>query len=387
MNSRAPSRSDAYDVALIGLSARALARSASRAGLRALALDLFADADTSEHAATAVRVAAARRGLGLDARALAAALAAYAPEGLPVVLGPGFEHAPRLMARIAERNPLIGAAPETVRLLKDPARFAALLAGLGVPHPEIVAAAGDQVLSKRRGGSGGAHIRAAEGLPRRGRYFQRRVDGRSVSALFLCDGRKAQVIGFSEQWTDPTPAAPFRYGGAVGPIAPNAVVAGKVAAALSRIVAATGLLGLASADLLLPDDQLTFWLLEINPRPGATLDVFDRAPAPALLGLHLDACRGLPPEPPPRFTRAQAAGVLYAEAPTSVASLRRPVWTADWPACEEIVPAGAPVCTVLAAGASPSAARALFFERRAALLASLRAASRPARGQLTMVFG
>ena len=70
MNSRARSPSDAYDVALIALSARALARSARRAGLRAIALDLFADADTSEHAVKAARVRAARRSLGFDPRAL-----------------------------------------------------------------------------------------------------------------------------------------------------------------------------------------------------------------------------------------------------------------------------------------------------------------------------
>ncbi len=388
MNSRARSPSDAYDVALIALSARALARSARRAGLRAIALDLFADADTSEHAMKAVRVRAARRSLGFDPRALSIALEENVPKGLPVVLGAGFEHAPRMMSALRARNPLIGAAPATVRLLKDPVRFAALLAELGVPHPELVSAAGEQILSKRRGGAGGAHIRAAEGrLPGRGRYFQKQVNGRPVSALFLSDGRRAEVVGYSEQWADPTPSAPFRYGGAVGPVALDAAVAGRVGAALSRIVAATGLVGLASADLLVSDADAAFWLLEINPRPGATLDVFDRAPSPALLGLHLAACEGALPSASFDFPCAQAAGVVYAETPTSVASLRRPVWTADWPACEDSVPAGAPLCTVIAAGGSPSAARALFFERRASLLASLRAAIPRACGQLTMVSG
>ena len=53
-----------------------------------------------------------------------------------------------------------------------------------------------------------------------------------------------------------------------------------------RIVAATGLRGLASADLLV--DGADWWLTEINPRPGATLDVLDRRGTP-LLAAHIAA--------------------------------------------------------------------------------------------------
>jgi predicted ATP-grasp superfamily ATP-dependent carboligase len=388
MSSPPASHPDAFDLALVALSAGALARSAARAGLRALALDLFADADTIEHAAKTIRVTARQGELGFDPDALLAALREHAPEGLPVVLGAGFEDAPDLMGAIDRRNPLRGARPETVARLKDPFAFARLLSSLGVPHPDVTAtlpASNEPAgwLSKRMGGSGGAHIRGAEGGATPGRYIQRRAAGWPLSVLFAADGRAAKLLFFSEQWADPSPEAPFRYGGAVGPVDAPSSLTRACAAALDRIVAATGLAGLASADLLAEGDAFT--LLEINPRPGATLDLFDAGDMPSLLGVHLAACEGrLPASPPPPGT-ARAAAVFYAEAPVSVEGVARPVWTADWPSCEEAIPAGAPVCTVLAEGASPSAARALLQRRRAALAESLRPGRSPAPHSQPMV--
>lgn len=376
MSSHANSRPDAFDVVLVGQSVRALARSARRAGLRALALDLFADADTREHAAKAVRVD------GLGAAPVLATLSGYAPAGLPVVLGAGFEHAPKLMAELARRNPIRGAAPETVARLKDPASLAALLRTLGVAHPDVAAAGGAGWLSKRVGASGGAHIRPAADSAGRGRYAQRHVAGAPFSALFLADGRRAVVVGFSEQWTDPTPARPYRYGGAVGPVAVPPDRAAAVAAALSGIVAATGLVGLASADMLALPSGAGFVLLEINPRPGATLDLFDAGAAPSLLAAHLDACGGALPDAWPDAEGARAMAVVYATRACAPGRIERPAWTADWPADDRIVPRGAPVCTVLAAAAGPEAARALVETRRAALLAALHPSRRVAASPL-----
>jgi predicted ATP-grasp superfamily ATP-dependent carboligase len=370
-----------FDLAVIALSARALARSARRAGLNVLALDLFADADTREHATEAVRIPMRRGVVAFDRRALLSALANHAPEGLPVVLGAGFEHAPNLMRAIARRNPVLGASSETVALLKNPEAFAGLLDDLGVRRPALAAhgapsADASRWLSKRAGASGGAHIRFGTTQGAR-RYLQERVDGRPVSALFLADGAKAQVLGFSEQWVDPTPAAPFRYGGAVGPVPVSADLKTQAATALDRLVSATRLKGLASADMILPDEQ-NFVLLEINPRPGATLDVFDRGDMPALINLHIEACAGRLPGRLPRLETAFATAIVHAPATTRAGAVARPHWTADWPSCDETVPAGAPFCTVFAAGQDPLAARRLLEERRDALLACLPSARVPA---------
>ncbi len=58
--------------------------------------------------------------------------------------------------------------------------------------------------------------------------------------------------------------------------------------AVAGVARAFRIKGLASADFLVRDEEAL--LLEINPRPGATLDIFDCGATP-LLRLHLDAVR------------------------------------------------------------------------------------------------
>lgn len=368
------------DVLLVALSARALAASARRAGLAAVAVDLFGDADTRALALDTV-VAERSDGFRFTEDALLAALAPYAGTGVPLVLGTGFEDRPELVDRLAARHPVAGAGGAILRRLKDPFAFAKLLAELEIPHPAIYARAapeGVETLAKRAGAAGGSHIRPARRVRGGGRYLQERVPGCSVSALMLASGERLQILGFTEQWVAPSRPAPFRYGGAAGPIALPAEMAEDITAALARLVAATELRGLVSADLLI--DETGWTLLEINPRPGATLDVFDHAPPPPLLGLHLAACAGVPPEvamrrPDDGFP-ARAAGLLYAPQGFEMPDLACPTHIADRAAPGTRFRAGDPVCTVIAEGVSAAAARQAMDERRAAFWERLRPARR-----------
>ncbi len=141
--------------------------------------------------------------------------------------------------------------------------------------------------------------------------------------------------------------------------------------ALAALVTATGLRGLVSADLLVEGDA--WWLLEVNPRPGATLDVLDRAAQP-LFSAHLAAADGRLPEHRSIRPGAAATEILYAgtEIP-SVPVLDWPDWAMDRPPAGSRVEAGAPICTVLAEGADAGAARQAVARRAADLRARLRA--------------
>ena len=203
-------------------------------------------------------------------------ISAHDPIGL--VYGAGFEHQPETIAAIARMTRIFGNDAETLKRAKDPLALARLCAAIGVSHPEIAFAPPDEPelwLMKRRGGAGGAHITAATGSRPAPPdcYFQRRVAGKSISALFLANGKKAEIIGLSMQWTAPTPASPFRYGGAAGPVDVGAAQAEEIARSIASITSELGLVGLNSADFLVSADAV--WLIEINPRPGATLDVFE----------------------------------------------------------------------------------------------------------------
>ncbi len=340
---------------IAALSGRALAAAAREAGFAPLVADLFGDADTAALAADhAVVPGSLRRGPA--ARPLLEALARLARERAPVglVYGAGLEGRPALLRALA-RHRLLGNPAATVTRLKDPFAFAALCRDCGVPHPDVALApeAGGAWLEKRAGAGGGVHVRPASGPVRPPRYVQRRVAGRPVAALLLGDGARAMTLGFSEQWTAPAPGAPFRYGGAVRPAALTAAQAAALAAAAERVAAASGVVGLNSADFLLRDDG--FDLLEINPRPGASLDVFAGA---GLFALHVAACEGRLPDRPPALPGAAAAAVVYAPARLTVPDrFPWPDWTADRQRAGPVA-AAMPLCTVLAAGTDAAAVRA-----------------------------
>ena len=69
----------------------------------------------------------------------------------------------------------------------------------------------------------------------------------------------------------------------------GAAKAEEIARSVASITSELGLVGLNSADFLVSGD--TVWLIEINPRPGATLDVFEPNEG-ALFAHHVAACEG-----------------------------------------------------------------------------------------------
>jgi predicted ATP-grasp superfamily ATP-dependent carboligase len=359
-------------VLIAAASGRALAASARRGGYVPLVADYFGDEDTLALAASHARIAhGLARGMGADRLMAALGKLAQGRQPIGVVCGTGFEDRPHLLARIAERWRLLGNSPQTVATVKDPHAFASLCRDCDIPHPQTrMSPPHDSAgwLAKRAGGAGGGHI--ATRIARRpgaGTYFQRAARGVPVSGLFLADGRAATMVGFSTQWSAPAAGRPFRYGGAVRPaeLAPDMAVA--LTQAVGRLMQSIPLVGLNSADFLVEGDE--FRLLEINPRPGATLDVFE-PPEESLFALHVAACEGEVSTAPPRLDGACAAAIVYAEHDiASFPPLRWPDWTADRPQAGATVGAGEPLCTVKAAGSTAAAARSLVNERRAMILA------------------
>jgi predicted ATP-grasp superfamily ATP-dependent carboligase len=349
------------EVLVVGLSARALSQSARAAGYAPLAADLFRDLDTRAAAEACIRIESdleQRLKWGPLITALETLAAGREPVG--IVCGSGFEDRPGILDRLAERWPLLGNRGDVVARVKDPARLAGLCEVRGIPHPKWSQAQRDGWLCKRVGGAGGSHITADEGRPGR-RYWQERVGGSPASALVLGAGDRAMVLGLSEQWCDPSPSAPYRYGGAVRPALLSAEFAAALSEAAMAVAEAAGLRGLNSVDFLVRPDG--WHLIDVNPRPGATLDVF-RPAASSLFALHVEACGGRLPAQPPAFDGAAAARIVYARrALASVPHFDWPEWTADRQPPETTLGAGDPVCTVLAEAETPAEARRLVDER------------------------
>jgi predicted ATP-grasp superfamily ATP-dependent carboligase len=153
-------------------------------------------------------------------------------------------------------------------------------------------------------------------------------------------------------------------------------------ALLDAIVRETGLVGLNSLDMIVDGDR--FAVIEVNPRPGANLDIFDGADPRGLFGLHLRACAGELPDgwTPPR--QATAMAVVYADRASRVGgNVRWPDWVADRPAAGARIEASAPVCTVLAAATTADRLQPLVEQRIKTVLSQLRADERRGSARLS----
>jgi predicted ATP-grasp superfamily ATP-dependent carboligase len=358
-------------VLIAALSGRALAASTRRAGFTALVVDAFGDSDMQE-AAGAFRCLPDAASRGFRAGSLLPALrelartARHPPVGL--VLGSGFEDTPKLVAALARNFTLLGTGADAIARAKQPQTFFPLLDRLRIAHPETRLDAPDNLegwLSKRIGGSGGSHVLDVSGrTPMQGRYFQRRLDGSPASLLAVACGHKLNIVGFSQQWTVGTGPRPYRYGGAAGPARLGEEIEARMAGAAWALNRALGLAGLVSFDFLVNGEDP--FLLEVNPRPGATLDVFDDGKG-SLFAAHIAACLGQNAVDSLRTERtpgARAAGVLYAQdRPFTVSSLAWPDWAADRPNPGTTIPRYRPIASVQAEGETALAAQANCRQR------------------------
>ncbi|MFN3869608.1 MAG: ATP-grasp domain-containing protein, partial [Hyphomicrobiaceae bacterium] len=241
---------------------------------------------------------------------------------------------------------------------KDPLRLTALLRDLGIAAPETSIAPppdGRGWLSKRIGGSGGGHVAICRSAVKgqSGRYYQRRIDGELISMLGVMRGRRA-AFAFTTQWCNPMPRRPFRFGGIAGPLDIDPDLEARLIDIGLDVGAALGLVGLVSFDFVVADGEPH--LVDVNPRPSASLDVLDDAEG-TLFKAHVAACAGDDPAAMLardwRPRRAAAMRYVYADAGDVIApALDWPQWTSDRPLHATHIRRYQPVATVHAAGAT-----------------------------------
>ena len=375
-------------LAVAALSARMLAEAARVDGFDVIALDVFGDADTRRACSSWMPIGAPET-LRIDAELLLSALAALAQCGdvLGWVAGSGFDGQPDLLARGAALLPLIGTPADAQRQVRDPQALFDVLDHDGIAHPPVrmtapVDAAG--WLVKDAWGCGGWHIRRAIAgdptpahlaahlaphLPAH-HYFQREVPGTPMSATFIANGSDACVLGFNELTVRRFGARPFVFCGAVGPVALPPEVTQRIVAAVRGLAAAFALRGLASLDFML--DGAAFSVLEVNPRPPASMALYGRH---GVVAAHLRAC--LHGELPlgssvSLIDAVHGTEIVFASRPTrfdAPAALRLAGLAEchDLPFAATHFNAADPVCSVSARGDTAAQVRGMLAQRCAAV--------------------
>lgn len=326
-----------------------------------MVLDTFADSDT--------RRLAARWGRTADLRACEAPLRALL-RGLPppvaAVYGSGADRIPALVRALGEAGPLCGNPPAVLSRLLDPRAFFAALESLGIACPETRFEPPSRPsgwLLKAGCSEGGKGVRFAEfSRARPGDYWQRHIEGRPMSLLFLADGASIRSVGCNLQHTVAAGEYPYLYAGctAGADISPAARVRLEyAAAALTRWF---GLKGLNGIDFI--DDGSCCRVVELNPRPVASMALYDADWPCGLLAAHLAACRGVLPERRPAAGSIRTSRLLYA----AHGFVAPPAWlwpedSADVPVAGSRIEAGMPVLTLYARGETAIAAEARLAMR------------------------
>ena len=361
-------------VLICALSGRALAQAAHAAGFAPVVLDTFGDLDTRAVATACHRVPVDGR-WRLRKGPILAAARRMAPPPIPLVWGSGFERSPALLAELVAGRELLGNSPDVVRATRDPLGFAATASLLGIQHPDVRITPPDRTigwLCKRVGGAGGGHVhRAGPRLPRgRGWYWQRWTKGEALSALVVGNGTHASVLAIGRQLVTPRTGHPFRFAGTLAPAGISSVARCRLERVASRLGRHYRLRGLASVDALVAGDDVT--VLELNARPGGSMDAYGAALGINLFALHVGACRGgaLPEPEPPR----QCAGslIVFADRTAQVPDrFTWPDWAADRSPPGSVIAPGGPICTVLARGAAAEDLLRLLRARAASIRGAL----------------
>ncbi len=354
---------------ILGASARAAAVSAWRSGLRPIAADLFGDRD--------LQAIADWQGVP-DYPQGFLAVAARLPSS-PWIYTGGLENHPELIDALAARNPLLGNSGEVLRAVRDPWQVAACLQRHGLNFPESHRTrpqdcSGSSWLRKPLDSSGGGSIQELgkeRGMPGAARHFyQRLLSGPALSAVYVAGERCARLWGVTRQWTGVswTGARPFAYCGSLGPLNLQPSLREQLQQIGHALAAEFALRGLFGVDTILVGRRI--FVLEVNPRYTASVEVLEQGLEGSALRAHIEACRtqGLPDSPRRCDSLWYGKAILFAReglrVPAEFTEFAdrggcRATWSplADVPATGTEIGPGRPLVTLRAAARTAEAVR------------------------------
>jgi predicted ATP-grasp superfamily ATP-dependent carboligase len=340
-------------ILIAGLTTRALAESAARAGAAIVTVDYFGDLDQERLCETH-----SLRALGRGYSAAAILETARELDYDAVVYCGGLENHPGVVAELGRDRVLLGNVPETLRRVREPGDVLPLLARRGFAVPETRRAvdplpASGRWLSKPARGGGGQGVRRWDGRPiAETQILQEHVEGVSASTSFVADGRRSVLLAWTAQLHSP---GGFRYAGNVMPLDGPAATREEVGAIADALTREYGLRGLNGVDFILRGDRPV--VLEVNPRYCASMELVERASVASVFGLHVAACQGQLPARVAEPSGVWGKAIVYAT--RTVATPDTTAWLAegvrDVPHPGDVIRAGHPICTVLASAPTRAA--------------------------------
>lgn len=375
-------------VLIAGLSTRAAADSAVRAGFAVTTIDAYADLDLHP----AVRALSLPRDSGAVFSAPAAARAVANLSCEAVVYGSNFENHPDAVDALASSRILWGNPSSVLRRVRDPLQLARAFRRRGIRTPTVRTSGphgekspGDWLVKRRRSGGGhGVHPWRGTAIPS-GCYLQERIEGVPGSVVFAAAGGRAVSLSISRQIIGDVAfgADGYRYCGNIlaalgdGQFDQDEVLAGAASVVASAVAEDFGLVGLNGIDFVAAAGVI--YPIEVNPRWCASMELVERVYGLSMFGIHAAACaaRTLPEfdvAQTRRLGRTAGKAVVFARSDVRVGDTEP--WlddpsVRDVPRPGERIAAGHPVCTVLADGRDSAACYRALVERAARIYAAL----------------
>ncbi|PYO75262.1 MAG: ATP-grasp domain-containing protein [Gemmatimonadetes bacterium] len=363
-------------VLIAGVSTRALAESAARAGYDVVAIDGFGDLDLRACART---VTLARAGARFSIRNALAAARAVRRDATCYVAS--FENHPAAVETLVGGGPVWGNTPAVLARVRDPVRLARALVARGMPTPAVRRAgppggASRRWLVKPRASGGGSGIVSWRGgrIPI-GSYLQQRVVGVPGSVVFVADGRRVVLLGVSRALAGERAfgATGLKYSGSIL-LDPEEPLFGNALRLAEAVTAEFGLVGVNGIDFVAAHGIPL--AVEVNPRYTASMELIERAFGISIFKAHERACAGSLPDSqvPRRHSATWGKAVVYARRAVTPSSTER--WLADpdlrdVPAAGEPIAPGRPICTIFARAPDPERCVVELARRAAALYSTL----------------
>lgn len=306
---RSMSRKSKPEILIISSSGRSLATSAVRKQYAVGIIDMFADTDALRHSVFCERVPPAADG-SFDALRLRRTFERCTSSNDSLrgwVAGSGLEASSHLLREMASCLPLIGNDPRVFEICAQPDALKRRATQLGIrcvpTHDDM------PYLVKQPNTCGGWRIRLNTALTSFNTY-ETYLAGATISHLFLASERQISSIGFGTQWhSRHDKERLFAYGGAINRCLLREDEQRKLAEWSRCLSADMGLRGLNNIDYLWCAGAVYF--LELNPRPSASMVIYDPDYSAGLFDAHINACRGHLPRMDP-VSQVRAHAVIYA---------------------------------------------------------------------------
>ncbi|MES9991320.1 MAG: ATP-grasp domain-containing protein [Candidatus Thiodiazotropha sp.] len=344
---------------ILANSGRAIAESARRGGYRATVLDGYCDQDTL---AVANCWSVTQGFPHLDVDMFVHEMASLFPtQPYGVVYGAGLEESTILLNRLSEKHRIFGNDPSLLELLRRPQRYFSLLSRLGIPYPEVSFAppysVGDKSwLIKRAGSCGGqgvAYFDAQHSAADASCYFQKQIPGQVMSILFIADGERHRTIGYNRLgMASSVPPAPFLYTGAIAQASSSDEHRASIELIVSKLVSELKMKGINSLDFVANDAGV--FVIDLNPRPTATLELYEHLMPDGWIKCHIEACQGeLPVLPIIGSAVIHGHQIVYSPRTFNMPSevVWQP-WVKDRPLPGSRILQGQPLCSLYAKGKS-----------------------------------